>query len=207
MRHELWHGQHGFTLPELLLALALSMVTLSAIYAVHVMLVRQQLVLEAQVAMQQDVRAALSMMTQELRLAGYDPRGVNRDKDSSNDFNGLPLDPIELQIQADLNGNGIPRETHEFIAYLFDEPTFTLRRRTGRGGRQPVVDRIQGFVIRLLDQRGEPTRHPTRIRLIEVTLTANPRQGDRTSALLPHLGGRQLTLRTRVRPRNLSVEW
>ena len=96
-------SQAGVTLPELMVALAISMVTLAAIYTIHVMEVKNQLVQEDVVAMQQNVRAAMDLISRELRMGGYDPRGVNRDAISSNDFVGVAYHPTQLPIQSDWN--------------------------------------------------------------------------------------------------------
>ena len=65
----------GFTLVEILVALALSAVVLGAIYSVYVAQQKVYVVQEEVAKMQQNLRAALLMMSGELRMAGFDPTG------------------------------------------------------------------------------------------------------------------------------------
>lgn len=195
-------SQAGVTLPELMVALAISMVTLAAIYTIHVMEVKNQLVQEDVVAMQQNARAAMDLISRELRMGGYDPRGVNRDAISSNDFIGVAYHPTQLHIQSDWNGNGTPTDPNESIVYLHDPKTLTLRRRTGRGGRQPVAEHIESFTFQYLDGQGQPTMSSASIRAIEIGITARTEHPD---LRYPQNNGyRTFTLNTRVTPRNLS---
>ena len=147
-------NQRGVTLTELLIALALGLFTIAAVYAVHLNQVKRQIVQEDVLAMQQTARAALDMIAREIRMAGYDPMGVNRDAVSSNDFYGLSYHPTELHVRADLNGNGVLTDSKESIVYLHDDSTSTLRRKVGGGGRQPVAEHIEVFTFSYRDALG-----------------------------------------------------
>lgn len=191
----------GFTLAELLVALSMSVLTLGVVYAIYAHQVKSQIVQEDIIAMQQDVRAAWDLLTREIRMAGYDPRGVNRDHHSSNNFDGIHAEGKELHLQADLNGNGRLTDANERIVYVFDEKTRTLRRRTGRGGRQPVVENIQSFKFELLNHHGEPALSASEVRLVSFSITGQTAHRDETYP--ENNGYRTFTLRSRVVPRNL----
>ena len=193
--------QRGVTLTELLIALALGLFTIGAVYAVHLNQVKRQIIQEDVLAMQQTARAALDMMAREIRMAGYDPMGVNRDVDASNDFPGLSYHPTELRIRADLNGNGVPTDSKESIIYLYDDSTFTLRRKVGRGGRQPVAEHIEAFTFSYRDALGNPTTHAPSIRAVDVQVTAKSAHPD--SRYPENEGYRTVTLQSRIVPRNL----
>ncbi len=212
--------QRGATLTELLVAMAVSLITIGAVYGVHLLQVRQQVVQEDVSAMQQTARAALDMMVREIRMAGYDPLGRNRDADPSNNFHGIICHPTELQIRADLNGNGTlinvgailnsdgsiavreSRNPHETIVYLHDDSTFTLRRKVGQGGRQIVAEHIESLDFTCLDVLGRPTAHAPDVRAVAVQVTARAEHAD--NRYPEHDGYRTLTLRSRVVPRNLQ---
>ena len=197
-------NQRGVTLTELLIALALGLFTIGAVYAVHLNQVKRQVVQEDVLAMQQTARAALDMMAREIRMAGYDPMGVNRDADPSNDFHGLSYHPTELRVRADLNGNGVltgQKDRNESIVYLYDDSTSTLRRKVGKGGRQPVADHIEAFSFSYRDALGHPTTHVPSIRAVDVQVTARTAHAD--SQYPENEGYRTLTLRSRIVPRNL----
>ena len=193
--------QCGVTLVELLVTLALSLTTIAAIYTIHLVQLKQQRVQEDRMAMQQNVRAALDMMARELRLAGYDPSGLNTDKQSSNDFFGITYDPTVLRVQADLNGNGLLSDSNETIVYSYDASSLTLRRKVGKGGRQPVAEYIEGFTFQYLDTQGQPMTDSRRIRVVEVQLTGRSEHAD--SQYHKNDGYRTFTLRSRIAPRNL----
>ena len=194
-------NQKGVTLTELLIALALGLFTVGAVYAVHLHQVKRQIVQEDVLAMQQTARAALDMMAREIRMAGYDPMGVNRDVDPSNDFHGLTDHPTELHIRADLNGNGVLTDSKESIVYLYDDATSTLRRKVGRGGRQPMAEHIEALTFSYRDALGHPTTHTPSIRAVDVQVTARTAHPD--SQYPENEGYRTFTLRSRIVPRNL----
>ena len=192
----------GFTLVEVLLALALSTLTLGAIYSLYVSQVRAQVVHENLLDMQQQARAVLDLVSRELRMAGYDPRGVNRDGVSGNDFYGVTVDATQLIIKADLDGNGSPVDSNESIVFSHDASTLTLRRNTG-GGRQPFGDNIEAFLVKYFDNEGNPTTQSEKVRQVELSITARTERAD---PHYPQNGGyRTLTLQTRVTPRNLGL--
>ena len=195
-------NQRGVTLTELLVALVLGLFTIGAVYAVHLNQVKRQIVQEDVLAMQQTARAALDMMAREIRMAGYDPMGVNRDADPSNDFHGLSYHPTELRIRADLNGNGVLTDSKESIVYLYDDSTSTLRRKVGKGGRQPVAEHIQAFSFSYRDALGHSTTHVPSIRTVDVQVTARSAHAD--SQYSDNGGYRTFTLQSRIVPRNLQ---
>lgn len=153
-------------------------------------------------AMQQNARAAMDLMTREIRMAGYDPMGVNRDGGSLNDFSGVAYHPAELHIASDLSGNGLPNDSNESIVFLHDASTLTLRRKVGNGGRQPVAEHIQSLAIQYFDEDSVPTTDSTHIRMVELTLTAQTEHTDPKYS--KNNGFRTFALRSRVVPRNLN---
>ena len=91
---------------ELLVAMAIGLVVLSAMYSVFTIQNKTFSKQEQIVEMQQNTRAAMDMMSREIRMAGYDPTEVNSDPNPSNNFSGVTVNASQLQIQADLDGNG-----------------------------------------------------------------------------------------------------
>ncbi|UCE64635.1 MAG: prepilin-type N-terminal cleavage/methylation domain-containing protein [Nitrospirota bacterium] len=192
----------GFTLVEVVLALALSSFTLGVIYHLYLYQVKNQAIRENILDMQQQARAALDLVSRELQMAGLDPRGVNRDALKGNDFFGITFDLSELAIHADLNGNGVPTDSNESIVISHDSDTMTLRRNTG-GGRQPVSENIETFSVKYFDREGKITTHSENIRQVEVSITARTEKAD---PQYPYNGGyRKITLQSRVTPRNLGL--
>ena len=197
-----WRKIRGFTLVEVILALALSAVTIASIYSLYLSIVKTQAVREQILDMQQQARAAMDLITRELKMAGFDPRGVNRDELKANDFFGVTIALSELTIKADLNGNGVPTDANESIVFSHDPETVTLRRNTG-GGRQPLGENIEDFSFRFFNSEGELTAQSERIRQIEVSITARTAKPDPQYS--QNGGYRTITLNSRVTPRNLSL--
>jgi len=201
-RSDRFLNQRGVTLTELMVALVMGLATIAAVYSVHLVQVKQRIVQEDVMAMQQNARAAMDLMIRELRMAGYDPMGVNRDEGQSNDFFGVGYHPSELHIASDLNGNGLLTDSNESIVFLHDASAFTLRRKVGAGGRQPVAEHIQSLGIQYFEERGALTTVSERIRMIELTLIAQTEHHDPSYS--HNEGFRTFILRSRIMPRNLQ---
>ena len=197
-------GQHpkGFTLIEVMLALGLGALTLGAMYTIYLAQSRNQIVQEDIVEMQQTARAVMALLVRELNMAGFDPRGVNRDATSANDFFGVTGDATQLTIKADLNGNGRPTNSNESIVYSYDAATSTIRRNTG-GGRQPVGEHIKALTFQYLDNQGRPTTMAKKIRQVSIMVKTSTKRPDPRYS--KNHGFRTFTLRLRVTPRNLSL--
>jgi type IV pilus assembly protein PilW len=193
-------SREGFTLIEMVVALGLSLVTVSAVYTLYVSELRAQLVREDMLEMHQQARVVMDVVSREILMAGYDPRGVNIDVDLSNDFLGITYDPGRLMIKADLNGNGLIADPNESITFIYDSLTHTLRRNTG-GGNQPFGENIESFLVEYFDHGGNPTIDSRSIRQVKIAVTA--RTEDPDLKYVPNGGYRIVTLESRLTPRNL----
>jgi type IV pilus assembly protein PilW len=117
----------GMTLIELLVAMAVGMIAMAAIYGTYQgqekAFVNQQLVID----MQQNVRAAMLLMTREIRMAGYDPAaadGIDNDGlngvDDAAESSGATLLKAGkdwIQFSADLSGDSDVSDANEDITY------------------------------------------------------------------------------------------
>jgi len=193
-------SRQGFTLIEMVVALGLSLVTVSAVYSLYINELKAQKVREDRLEMQQQARVVIDVVSRELLMAGYDPRGVNNDVDLTNDFQGITYDPNRLIIKADLNGNGLIVDPNESITFVYDPKTYTLRRNTG-GGNQPFGENIESFLVEYLAQDGTPTLNSASIQQVKVTVTARTEHPDPKYIL--NGGYRRIALHSRLTPRNL----
>ena len=191
----------GYTLVEVVMALGLSLLTMSVLYSIYVTELRAQHVREDILDAQQRARVVVDLVSRELFMAGFDPAGVNRDASPDNDFQGVRLDSTGLHVKADLNGNGITGDPNESIIFSHDAQTRSLRRNTG-GGNQPFAEDIESFQVTLLDQQGHPTEISSEAREVELRVTARTTVSDPKYS--QNGGFRTLTLHSRVTPRNLS---
>ncbi|MCK4467199.1 MAG: prepilin-type N-terminal cleavage/methylation domain-containing protein [Desulfobacterales bacterium] len=188
----------GFTLVELLIAMTIGLIILAALSSTFLMQRKIYDVQEQIVEMVQTARAAMDMMTREIRMAGYDPAGAG--------FDGITYNADQLQIRADLNGNGDTDSTgnpNEYIKYTMDSDyPFEIRRNTG-GGRQEFALNIQSFTFEYLDSSGSATTTTADIRQIKITITVRTSKADGDYSA--NGGYRTHALTSLITPRNLGL--
>ena len=182
--------QRGFTLIEMLIALAVGALLMGGIYR---MLVQQRNVytMHQQVLeMRQNVRMGLDVMTNDIRMAGFDPTG--------NAGAGVVTAQRDLmRFTLDRNGSGtIGDAAFEDVAYRARSGSLRIQSvRDRASGFQAVVDTIRRlrFCYVLLDNDPQapcvpdvPPGELHNIRAVRVTLTA---RASRRDPLYPEKGG------------------
>ncbi|MGH7168527.1 MAG: PilW family protein [Nitrospiraceae bacterium] len=181
------------TVAELLAAVVMTAASMGAMYS---MMIAQNQVFSAQdraVEMDQTARTIMNMISRDLRMAGYNPvQGIS--------FNGITYDPVQLHIQADLNGNGVRTDTNEDITYSYDAANLRLLRTAPNN--LIVFQNIQAFTFSYLDSNGSPTTTSADVRQVMVSITARAARPD--PAYPVNNGYRTLTLASRVTPRDLG---
>lgn len=136
-------------------------------------------------------------------MARYDPSGVNSDADTGNDFVGVFVDATQLEIQADLDGDGaIDGTSEENIIYAFDSANNRITRNTG-GSAQPFVENVDSFSFDYLDSAGASTLNAADVRAIRITITGRTAKPD--PAYSTNGGYRTYTLTSVVTARNLAI--
>ena len=185
--------EQGFAIIELLIALAMSGVILGAVCSFLIVQRRVHATQDQTTQMVQRARAAMDLMGYELQMAGYNPRRVA--------FEAISYHASQLQLRADLNGNGTTTEAEETITYSYDATNRRLLRDAGAGA-EPLTDHIQAFTWEYLDASGTPTTTAANIRQIRLVITTRTGKPD---PLYPSNGGyRTYTLMSVITPRNLA---
>ena len=173
----------GFTLVELLVAMAVSLLAIGAIYSTFLSQFKSYQIQEEIAAMQQNIRAAMYHMQREIRMAGYDPTGdagaaieianvaelqFKIDEDGDGNFTGTspapandPNEQIRYALTNDTNGDGIA-----------DGSPCNLGRETWSGGLQTVAENIDALNFVYLDANGNTTATLDDIRSVEITIVA-----------------------------------
>jgi prepilin-type N-terminal cleavage/methylation domain-containing protein len=147
----------GFTLVELLIALAVGMLLMAAVYGVVNMGQKSSTGIERRVISQKDVRGALDLMALELRMASYNP-GLDNTVWRSTDCASASVNPLYKGIQAatassitiemDANDNTyLPDGTaassaanpSEIITYNYETANNRITRSTNCGAAQPFI--------------------------------------------------------------------
>jgi type IV pilus assembly protein PilW len=171
----------GFTLVELLIAMAMSSIVLASVVAAYSSQTRTHVTQQLVVDMQQNIRGALYIMQREIRMAGHDPTGLTG-------ASILVADDAQLQFQSDDNGDG------DFIDGVDNDPMEQIRyAMTGGGdlGRQlwngpltPLAENIDSINFVYLDGADPPNVLATpvpeinrsEIRSVQITIVARSGQ-------------------------------
>lgn len=185
----------GFTLIELLVVLSIQGILLGAVVTSFTGQLTAYDLQEQLNAMQQNARAAMTMVLREARMAGYDPTRTGAA--------GLSYDPAGLRFVADRNGDGDFSDANENVLYTHDPVRLRLRRGTGGGAQQPLAEDVQAFTVEYFDAMGNPTTATPDIRRIRITVTTRTSKRDPRYPL--NGGYRTHTLRSFLTPANLGL--
>lgn len=145
---------NGFTLLELMIAMAISSIVVTGIVTSYNMQVKTKVTQEVIVEAQQNLRAAMYVMTRDIRMAGYDPSGTgNFGIANISDKNGFS----QVEFTIDLNEDGtvdngpfpVPRETISYYIYPSTIPEIIglpcLGRKEGSNNVQSLAQGIQAL--------------------------------------------------------------
>jgi len=155
----------GYTLVEVLIALALGVIILSAIYSLVNMGQKSTYNIERRVAASQDARTALEMMSMEIQMASYNPRPGDEDSDfwvssgnctpsTNQTYKGIQSATdssitIEMNLDEDNSigddDDDDDRDDSEVINYTYDSNNQYISRSTNcTGGDQPFLGDVPG---------------------------------------------------------------
>lgn len=188
----------GFTVAELILALGMMTIVMTAMISLATSLNRTYTTQTAVAGVQHVTRAGLDIMVRNIRMAGFNPcnvESVGIVEASANAF----------RFSYDLNGSGsiepnvkLGKEPPEDIKYLRNAKNQLIRQIDGRSNsNQSLVDNVSGLTFRYLDKNNNETADVDDIRVVEVSLTVEEPSGR----------GRPVsrTYQTRVICRNLGL--
>jgi len=185
----------GFTFINLLVSMGISGIALSAVTTTFVSQSQSYDAQEQIVEMQQNARAAMDLITREVRMAGFDPTVAG--------FDGVHHHSNYIHIRADLNGDGDKDDTNEDLRYRYDSTNDLIERDDDdHNNWTTLTENIQAFNFDFLDSNGNSTTTSADIRQIQITITARTAEINRN---YPSNGGYQTyRLTSLVTPRNLA---
>ncbi len=177
----------GFTLVELMIALAIGAFILGQVYLAYVAQKKSSVTEIRVTEMQQNLRASVYPLIRNLRMAGYDPTGTASCAGFTEAVAG------SMDFSMDLNGNGSCTDSHERIQFAFSggtdankdgipddgSPKSLGMQSSGAGGYQPIGENIESFEFRYLDEEGNVTTTLADIRAVQVSLLARVDKPDR----------------------------
>ena len=152
--------QHGFTMVELLVAMAMTAVVMAAVYTLYKTQQDSYIAQDQVVEMQQNVRASLYQMARDMRMAGFNPQRapnvggfVTQLPDDGSGTTTTNETNIAFTIDQDSNGVIDVDANDEQIAYRLD--TNRLEKfRVSDDTWQTVADNISAVDFVYLDPSG-----------------------------------------------------
>ena len=142
--------KNGFTLVELMVAIAIGMVVMLAVYSASNLAQRSSSSVGRKIVTQQDARAILDLMAMEIRMASFNPRraiGIWRDPASANcgalsanqAYKGIQNATANaITVEMDLNGNSSIADANEVITYNYNGAS-AITRSTNCAGNETIL--------------------------------------------------------------------
>ena len=166
----------GFTLVELLVAMAISSIVLASVAAAYRTQIRTHATQQMVVDMQQNIRGAMYIMQREIRMAGHDPTGLSG-------ASILVADDAVLQFQSDDNEDGDCDDSMEDIRYAMTADG-ALGRQVSGGLLDPLAENIDAINFVYLDGANPPNvlatpvpaSNRSDIRSVQITIVARSGQ-------------------------------
>jgi type IV pilus assembly protein PilW len=190
---------HGFTLVEMMVSMGIGMVVMAAVATTFRSQTRVYNAQEQINEMEQNARGALDVIGRELKMAGYRPSGMA--------LTGVTYSASQLQIQADVNGDGlltpVASEPNEILIYVLDNTNKQITRKDGTNSAQVLADNITQFVVDYLDSSGTSTTTTANIRQVRISITAQTAKPDPNYTA--NSGYRTYTIAATVTPVNLGL--
>ena len=179
------NSDRGFTLVEVMVALAISGIVLASIYSAFQSQQNSYVAQEQVSEMQQNVRIGLDMLSKDIRLAGYNPSGAaGIGFVFAGNFNGTAVTTNATQIAftadldglgsidavaLDLDGNGIDMADMEQIAYRLNGTN--LQRYSSVTGIitwQTIAENVENIEFQYVLDDGSQTTTPTAAQLANI---------------------------------------
>jgi len=166
-------NNQGFTLMELVVAMAIVSIVMTAVVSVYQLQIRGKNTQDALTDMSQTTRAALEIMTHEIRTAGCDPRrtagaGIVTANDDELRFT------MDIGDGASFEPDGDTDDPNEDVRYAINAKGH-LGRDTG-GGLQALARNVDALNFVYLDENGNITGTPDEVRTIQVAIVARAGQ-------------------------------
>ena len=182
----------GFTVTELVLALAIMMIVISAMVSLLISLNGAFVVQNVTAGVQQVTRSGINIMTRSIRMAGLNPLKINR-------VGILQASVNKFRFQQDTNSSGtIDIGKNEDIAYLLNDNHQLIRQKDGNSrSNKSLIDHVNSLTFKYFNRDNKETDILDDIRTVEISLTIREPAGKEKFI--------SRTYSTRVICRNLGI--
>ncbi|MFH1842663.1 MAG: prepilin-type N-terminal cleavage/methylation domain-containing protein [bacterium] len=169
----------GMTLVEMMVSLAIFAVVMTVVFTFMVNSRNSYADVSERVEYQQTVRAALSLVSREIRTVGCDPTDIGFDRFAI-------ADAGQILCRMDLDGDGVIEtvEPAEQVDYWFDNDASELLRDPGTGP-QTILRNVTNLVFTYFDANGNQIGPPplsqvdrTLIRFVNINITGESDRGE-----------------------------
>jgi prepilin-type N-terminal cleavage/methylation domain-containing protein len=181
-------GNHGFTLIEVIIALAMISMLMSAIISIFSNLNQSYATQNVAAGIQQVVRTGIDIIAQNIRMAGFNPLKLPdvgfRDDISEN----------RIHFSYDLDEDGTIADDEDITFFLQDDK---LKRQIRGGYRISLIENVSDLRFSYLNDNDETAGNPQDIKTVIISMTVTE-----------PVGGKRLlsrTYSTRILCRNLSL--
>lgn len=189
IKKHMLNDDKGVTLVELMIAMVLSLLLMSAAYMAFNAQHKSSLYQQEVSAMQQDIRAAMDIIARDIREAGLDPthevpnhpdriEGIVVERTVSG-FTTTVSDNRQIYLVKDLDGNGAINGSHEavHIDYALTANSTITRSEVLTGSDQELARNVRRFNITYLDENNNVLAGATDdARVLDITIVV---RGDR----------------------------
>ncbi len=156
-------NKHGFTLVEVMVAIAVSGILLGGAMGVYSWQKKTSSTQSHVVEMQQALRAASSLINRDLREAKYSPR--------TNSGEITEMDPDEITFSFENQDNADTLQTIRYSLYdAYADGDDDIGRTVGAGGRVPLVENVEALEFLYLDADGIQTADSDEVQSITVSI-------------------------------------
>jgi hypothetical protein len=162
----------GFTVTELVLALAIMMMVMAAMVSLLISLNRAYTAQNVTAGVQQVTRAGINIMTRAIHMAGLNPLKINQ-------IGIMEASVNKIRFQHDTNGSGtIEIGQDEDIAYLLNGNHQLIRQKDGNSrSNKSLVDHVNDLTFKFFDRDDEETSILDNIQAVEISLTVREPAG------------------------------
>lgn len=171
----------GFTMVELLVGMAVSLLALGAIYSTFLSQHKSYLVQGEVAAMQQNIRAAMFHLQREIRMAGCNPLGTADAGIISASATSIRFKEDVWAGSAGSSPDGDADDPNEDITYNLDDSDGDGVDDELDRNNQTVAQNIDALNFVYLDADGNTTATLSEIRSVEITIVARTSRSLRAS--------------------------
>jgi len=163
----------GFTVTELVLALAMMMMVMAAMVGLLISLNRSYTAQNVTAGVQQVTRTGINIIARDIRMAGLNPLKINP-------IGILEASVDKIRFQHDTNGNGtIESDQDEDIAYLLNRNHQLIRQKDGNTrSNKSLINYVEDLTFKYIDRDDEETSILNDIHSVEISLMVREPAGN-----------------------------